>query len=1661
MHFTKKIKHILLLVFLVITLASCDKECYEAGDFGSKTLKLIAEDKAAMGVYSEVDGGHIRSWMDTGLKSNGDPFVINTSGGWSPSNADMNDLAISSAPSCSLCFKKLEEMGAGSPYANQCGCGPTLTDSILGAPRGNLLWNSQNDLEQLQINGSPVTTQQTPDYNNGNFYKCRNIEDIDKSKIFSNEWISFPLKTYNKNSVINGGTTTFHLQTAEANQGYLSESCAIKMGVGAYISLWGKDGNKTPKIAYHLASVNSFCPISLSPENKCKTKSGIDMTKVTFRSRDNKIFVKCYGPSGPNHPDLTEEQQNSDLCKKAKEVSYETPYYHKPGEVVKFTLYDQYYGDNSGGYKVEFLGGIQSATPDGLIASIVREMDGYLFGSRIYDTGTQAFIVREGVVQFMYKKIINDRVAKNVILISLILYICFFGLAFFMGLVDYGKKEIMMRLLKIGLVIAFTSPQSWSFYNTFVVGLFKNGMDSLVNVITDIFQSNMQPAVFNTVESTTGVARKFIYIDDVILTLISNSTISKIFGLLFISGKELFAIIYIPAIFYLIYFFISTMLDVSLKYLINLFKIAIGLALGPVFILFSLFEKTKDMFNNWLAFVGARSLEIVILFTMLHPFLTMIDFTFKEMLAFRVCGVDQSNKLMGTYNVNKAELDRSLFDWIEYFLKIGSLIFITKSVCNQAAYISGQLISIGGVANADPLTEVGRGASGFSMASAMTQGIKSMASEAIGSKFGGQRIAHAGRMVLKGLTKLGRTEIGRSGSINDMVNNTFKYFGIRNRGVRSLLRDRQIDSALSTATASADKQGLKGEDRDTFIRGEAMNALNLFATNNKNKAVALGLDNHNIEKRFEQKLVKEPLKNFIAEKAKELKEQGIVGKDARDQIEKAVEGFGNERQKDFKEKKELEFKKEGIVGAELNQKLEMAVQEWAKSDGFKRKVSEFMKKKSIKDYIKSNAEMSASSAVAHVKDILKNSDGQTPEDQAKAQEKAENFIKAFRENAVNNRLDIKSEREDRKMEGGAVTKVVKVGINGISKILQPVAVPLYFLASNASNLASRVYNIRNKQKQNSPFKSLRDANREYKSPFRKDKIAVAMGKNARKQLGKFDNAVLGAKDHALGLIRGPFLGEGALDRNPRKNLRKFDRKLYSMLGKQYTKEEKKLDGQLGDGVVRDPAVINKFEGLIDKEKMTKAHKVIDAQTGKIEKFVKTKRESILKPFFSSEYVKKEDTTKKKIGKAFIVAGAGIAYPVVRTVEVAVNLGIGGLRFFGLKEKSKTNIAMKEHHRNLKIETLYSVFDNNKTLVDKFVDEKGKELLASEVGKKQAGESDDDYKKRFEKELKEKINEANKYNTKRTEPEERMALALKEIKKSAINQVKKEQKEILKGVRVNINELTQELNKAKALKLQVTKQKNLTTKETKKLRKAIFQKLKIKKGNEKLQEIARKLKNLEESKEDMVIERLCKIDYMFGTKLIEKFANQDKDNLALLNKKIESLSDEHKDKLKKLLDLELTTLDSSNLIVWKFEENQDKLKIIRGKILIEPLNKDGSQGGTNFKDQKEQAKNILNYHIDKEIGTIAQGVSDANIQAENARVAEAAAKAVAAAKAKDEAAAKAAAAAAPPPPPPPPPAGGAGGVAGGGTGGAGGGAVDPAGGTGVSAPRVLPPAGDGT
>jgi type IV secretory pathway VirB6-like protein len=1251
MLFAKKIKHILLVVFLASALSSCDEGCFEADQFYNKMKSISAKPNNFYGDYNDQNGGQIAEWQDTGLVSNGDYIVMAVSGGWVANGGDSNsnETMISKLNSCRICIKPVTAI-----QTDNCFCGPILDGGSLTGTPARLKFETPQK-EQYRLDGQPNNVDcSSANYNDPNICTCKpHAPAITNDELFSDRYIMFSLAGLKKDTI-----ATPRLNGEDNKDDY--DSCANKMGFGAYISMWSRGADaEAPRVAYHLFSHRAVCAISRDSEGKCLDENKIDRTKIIYTSPNAKIFLKTENPSSPP---LENE-------------------YHKLGDRIKLTIYDQYFSDNGGKYNVEFLRGVIDESDEaGLIAGIVRTMERYLFGSSTYNDKLGTYIVKTGVVEFMYKAILQDKIVANVILISLVMYVTFYGLAFFMGMVDHGKKEVMMRLLKIGLVIMFTNPQSWSMYNEFVVNFFKNGMDSIVAMISEIFESNMDPTLGSISakqeanSANVDVGRKFIYIDSVIKDLISQPTIAKIFGLLLIPGKGVFAIIYIPVIFLLIGYFIYTMLDVALKYIINLLKICIGLALGPIFILFSLFEKTKDMFKNWVAFLASRSLEIVILFTMLHPFLLIIDSSFKTMLGFRVCTEAVNNEIM-KYSIYKSQgVDRGIFQWFEFFLKIAALIFVTKSICNKAAYISGQLISIGGISNADAVSEIGHGQAGFNMASSIAAGALGLAKQAVTSGRVAKMAKFGGRLLAKGATKALRTNIGTSGSINDMVNNALKSIGIRNRGPRSYMRDRQVDSAISAAKEEAKNRGLEGEDKDRFIRANAMERINLYKANNKNEAALLGLDNKNILKRFDQKLIKEPMKEFVKERAKELKQQGVFGKEAREKIDGEVQNWAKKN-------------------------ISPSIRE--------QKVSEFMKKSSMQDYLRGNAEMNASQAFKHADKLIQKGDAK----------EAQSFIDKFRKNAEENKVHLQRERQNR--------------------------------VKNAGNPVAR---------------------------------GLAHGANF----------IVDAKNHAMGL-KIPFMGNMAVDKNPRKAIRKFDRKLHRALANNPNQENLKQEGLKIPELQR---VENK-DVFIKKTDSTMAKvgkyglqavlspvlipaKMAQSRMGKVG-FIRRATARASDALEKGKLALKENPTDGNFIKGLKQVGRFGVVPLSKIFKVA-------------KNQDDKNVALKELHKDAKMDTLRSLARDQKA--EFFTDINSRR--SGEDFKKRSNENDQQHQERIQR-----MEERNK-----NRGSVDLALTLKNIDKKTQKETEKEIKKETKKQEKEMKKRGEKMDKNQKKEIQEKKYQDL-------------------------------------------------------------------------------------------------------------------------------------------------------------------------------------------------------------------------------------------------------------
>ncbi len=104
----------------------------------------------------------------------------------------------------------------------------------------------------------------------------------------------------------------------------------------------------------------------------------------------------------------------------------------------------------------------------GVISDVVNTVTEFFIG----DDGNDA---DSGKVQYIFNKLIADPEIINAIRALLVLYIAYTGISYMVGFAKITQKEAMTRILKIALIVILISPNSWTFFNTYLFGLLLNG----------------------------------------------------------------------------------------------------------------------------------------------------------------------------------------------------------------------------------------------------------------------------------------------------------------------------------------------------------------------------------------------------------------------------------------------------------------------------------------------------------------------------------------------------------------------------------------------------------------------------------------------------------------------------------------------------------------------------------------------------------------------------------------------------------------------------------------------------------------------------------------------------------------------------------------------------------------------------------------------------------------------------------------------------------------------------------------------------------------------------------------------------------------------------------------------------------------------------------
>lgn len=836
MNWQIKLAKLFSLIFLTILLASCSGNyCIEAEEFDSDFVQVKANpvsDGIFGSTYNHDEGGQTASWHETGLRANGKPFLLHISGSWIPwyGNA-VGDSKLGVISTCNFCSKKSHDQ------KQNCICS-----------------KGQEPIPEKGIDGLDVIADcSSADQDDPTKCSCTKLN----GKATDEGVFHFPLNYYDKN----------HDIKMPDQQG---SACKYNAGMGLYLGLFGTSNNETPIRVYHLFSEQSTCSIQRNADGECKDENGIDQTKYVFRSANNAIFVK---------DDLDGNNGNNGDTSNDK--------FHRANEFVKLIIHDRYYSDNFGQYNVTFLEGVGRDGDTGLLEFLVSIVEDALMGTK-----DENGVKQGGVLEFMYRSIVQDTYFGLALQISLSLYIAFFGLATLIGIVEITKKELLSRLIKISLVIFFTTPDSWYWYNKIIVAFFKDGMDSVITmfsnfVTNDIAESNPIKIAQSISSNPDGGGSRFSYVDTMMKSLHSENVTKKIWGLFFAS---FFGFIYIAAIYALIFFFAYVMLLAAMVYTVTIMKLIFVLALGPIFIAFSLFGQTNDMFKNWLGFVGARSLEMVMLFLILFTFVMFIDGKFFEILHYRVC-TKTINIGFSSFGILMAETsNRSVVDWFRMLLALGGVIYILMEITKKIPDLAGQLITIGGVANND-------GEGGGNNTSAVKMASKGLATA------GGLAMS----AISKGLVpaagqafRLAR-KASRASGLSGAIDKVFDKIPVR--GVRTRLRDNIIDNAISLGKKDALEQGFKPDTKayNDHVRRFAMNdsqsGILAFQSNNLKKAALYDFDAKKIDARLAQKLDKEPLQKFLKDEAKRIKagdpSKIPLGKDMEEHLKAKARDWAN------------------------------------------------------------------------------------------------------------------------------------------------------------------------------------------------------------------------------------------------------------------------------------------------------------------------------------------------------------------------------------------------------------------------------------------------------------------------------------------------------------------------------------------------------------------------------------------------------------------------------------------------------------------------------------------------------------------------------------------------------------------------------------------------
>lgn len=345
---------------------------------------------------------------------------------------------------------------------------------------------------------------------------------------------------------------------------------------------------------------------------------------------------------------------------------------------------DGNYQENYGRYKVIVKQPASSSTPgsflskliNGIINPITRQID--MISQTMFENGE------------------HSAVFKNIIRILLLLYIMFYGVGLLIGTQQITHRDLLVRLIKIGVILTLMSDTGINFFNEYLFNFLKNGQRELLNIVSNPQLAQMETGRLN-IDSLFG------FTNFVLTTIFSKHFFSILMAFLLWFPIGWVCLI---MLLYTVIVYIFAILEVIIMYVIAYTAIGLFIALGPLFIPLMLFERTKSLFNEWISAMVSYTMQPVVMFATILLITAFINETIYNLLTLKLHStpifemyIDFGIKkltLFTIYWINPVDpVLQVLTDILIFYLFIELLKKVTKLSTDLSQYIFGRTAGAG------------------------------------------------------------------------------------------------------------------------------------------------------------------------------------------------------------------------------------------------------------------------------------------------------------------------------------------------------------------------------------------------------------------------------------------------------------------------------------------------------------------------------------------------------------------------------------------------------------------------------------------------------------------------------------------------------------------------------------------------------------------------------------------------------------------------------------------------------------------------------------------------------------------------------------------------------------------------------------------------------